>query len=407
MKPPVWLAELHRQWLAARGRRLSAAKRAFSRPWLDLLEAAGVAKAEDQETALREAFALEKQGRLKLGRHAYRTYMVERVTLPLESEHWLRELFASNAPQSLRDRSLDILRQYRGRPHPLYPQLWEAWCGRLLATFAAGRMARPLRWSEPEMLAQIFSIIFKLTEKAWPAETPIRSASVALGLDSKALERHRRTWESALSQLFGRPTALEALGIAGPASHVWMSGPATLILAHGETINLGGLQDRYALSAADLAHAVAIRTPAQRLLTVENEKTTFRQLAAANRDRQTLLAATSFPTGAARLLLAKLDPALPRFHFGDTDAAGWSILMKLRECSPSPIAPFKMHWRAAPESGALTEYDRMLLPKLLSSETMADCRAEIEALLASGQRGDFEQESLGPPASDSWPFYRE
>ncbi len=53
------------------------------------------------------------------------------------------------------------------------------------------------------------------------------------------------------------------------------------------------------------------RTTADRILSIENRKTTFRQYAAANHDRRTLIIATSFPSPALRTLLDKLPPELP------------------------------------------------------------------------------------------------
>jgi hypothetical protein len=36
---------------------------------------------------------------------------------------------------------------------------------------------------------------------------------------------------------------------------------------------------------------------------------------------------------------------------------------------------------------------------------MVDCRDELKAMLEAGTKGDFEQESLGRPVLDGWPFY--
>jgi hypothetical protein len=36
---------------------------------------------------------------------------------------------------------------------------------------------------------------------------------------------------------------------------------------------------------------------------------------------------------------------------------------------------------------------------------MSDCREPLEAMRAAGTKGDYEQESLGPPELVGWPFY--
>jgi hypothetical protein len=36
---------------------------------------------------------------------------------------------------------------------------------------------------------------------------------------------------------------------------------------------------------------------------------------------------------------------------------------------------------------------------------MSDCREPLEAMREAGTKGDYEQESLGPPELEGWPFY--
>jgi hypothetical protein len=52
----------------------------------------------------------------------------------------------------------------------------------------------------------------------------------------------------------------------------------------------------------------------------------------------------------------------------------------------------------------LTPFDRKLLPKLLSAPLLSDAREEIRLIEVHDDRGDFEQETHGPPVSQGWPF---
>ncbi len=114
MKTPLWLAEFHRRWHAARGRRVTESNRAFSVDWMILLDAAGITSAEDQATAAREA---EACGQLVLKRHRYRKYLIERVTLPLAAEPWLIEKFGGTAGGVLQASALEIVAEFsRRRP---------------------------------------------------------------------------------------------------------------------------------------------------------------------------------------------------------------------------------------------------------------------------------------------------
>lgn len=396
MNPPAWLAQLHRHWHARRGQQLVAASRDFTRDWVGLLEQAGITSAEDQASAAREAEALAKAGHLLLKRHRYRTYLIERVTLPLSQEAWLRELFGGTAGHVLQAASLEIVAQFATAGHRRFPNEWTALCEALRQAFSGARSLHPFGWRHPATLHRMLDIILKLSERDWPPDTLIRAASVAIGLDSKGLERHRRTFESGLARLFGTAVPLKSLGFVDGESHIELHGPVCLHFADGSSHDFDGLT-HVLISAADLDRCSAISTTAGRLLTIENRKTTFRQFAAANHDRRTLLAATSFPTPAFRLLLEKLPPALPHHHFGDTDPAGWHILLKLREATVRHVQPFHMQWRPATVPSPLTPYDRQLLPKLLEAPRLADVRAEILAIAQRNDRGNFEQETLGPP----------
>lgn len=390
----TWLAEFHRQWHAARSKRVAGMSRAFSRNWVELLEAAGITSAEDQATAAREAEACVP---LVLKRHRYRKYLIERVTLPLASEPWLIERFGGTASRVLLERSQEIIAEFSRCGHSRFTNEWVELCNSLRTAFSEGRSLRPFNWNHPETLRQLLSGIKKLSEREWPLGTLIRAASVEMGLESKLLERHQRAFESGLTRLFGTQVSLKSLGLVAGDSPVELHGPICLHFPDGSIHNFDGLTN-VLISAADLARCSSISTSAKRLLSIENRKTTFRQYAAANHERRTLIAATSFPTPAFRELLEKLPSALPHFHFGDTDPAGWHILLKLREATSRPVEAYQMKWRPASTPCLLTPYDHKLLEKLLSAPLLADVSEEIRFIVERGDRGDFEQETLGPPA---------
>lgn len=391
----TWLTEFHRRWQLSRGTRVTAASRGFSQDWSKLLDAAGVIRAEDIATAVREAEALERSGRLALKRHRYRHYLIERITLPLDQEPWIITRFDGISGEELQARSLAIIEGFSNRNHPRFPELWKSLCAMLTTAFLAARYPRPFSWKQPAALETILGAVFRLSATDWPPGTLIRS--VNLGHHTKWLERHRRTCESGLSLLLGEETTLRSLGLVDGDASVELSGPVRLHFPDGTHHDFDGLTHPI-LSAADLERCVSISTTAERLLSIENRKTTFRQYAAANTDGRMLLATTSFPTPAFRTFLAKLPPDLPLAHFGDTDPSGWHILLKLREAAARPVAAYRMKWRPAAKPDPLTPRDAKLLEKLLAAPLLADVRDQLELLAATGDKGDFEQESLGPPA---------
>jgi hypothetical protein len=406
MKHPLWLEELHRQWFAARGKQLASKTRPFSREWEQLLDDSGVTSAEDVATAEREAAKLHDQNKITLKRHKYRRYRIEGISLPLSSEAWLRSLFSSPVPEDLRQRSLAHVKEAAAKKHPLFPESWMAWLETIETAFGAGRRIRPLAWQHPDLVHRLLDLTFSLTSRQWPDGTLIREANAELGLDPKQLERSQRIVESCLASMFGRPTSLGMIGIIGSQPRIEIAGELTLYFSDGRIQQIDELSGSYHLTA-DLLDSVRANTPAKRILTIENSKTTLRRIASLNRSKETLLLACAYPTEGLRKILALLPADLPIYHFGDTDPAGYQILSKLRSAAGRPVTPFLMDRREAAKPVPLSDYDRGILPSLLADPMLEDVRHHLEAISSSGDKGNFEQETLGRPDLEGWPFYRD
>lgn len=395
-----WLAQLHKDWMAARKRRVTDAVQPFRRDWDQLLEDAGIRSAEDQQAALREARQLAK---FQLTPRKRNPRFIDKIIVPLESEAWLHQQFGTQPGAAVQQQALDVVRTWSAKTHPLLPEAWSALCQRLETAFSIPRALEPFRWLEPARVDELLSLLFQITSREWPTGTLIRDASSHLGHSSKHLESQQSFLERALGTLFGRETPLEALGIQTSNSKLDYCGRLVLHFAdHTKPLDL-----RYesTLSVSELEGATHITTTAQRLLTVENRKTTFLQLVRADEQRGTLIVATSFPTQAVKLLMEKLPPHLPRYHFGDTDPSGWDILRRLREIAQAPVQPIHMHWRPSAQAAPLTQRDLQIIDRLLTDARMADCHASLRAMQKSGTKGGFEQEALGRPSLNEWPFY--
>lgn len=387
--------------MTARKRRVTASVRSFRRVWEDLLDDAGLKSAEDRQAALREA---EKLPQLKLHRFKGRPHIVLKIEVPLESEDWLHAQFGSKAGSEVQSSALEVVEHWATKAHPLLPEAWEMLMSRLKTEFSIPRAVEPFRWMETQRVNELLGLLYALTSREWPEGTLIRDASDQIRQDSKYLEAQHTLIERALALLFGRETPLEALGIQTSNSVLHFAGP--LVLHFDGKIKTNEMRYETSLAAAELAHALSVSTTARRLLTVENYKTTFRQLVRADASRSTLIVATSFPSEAVRLLLKKLPPDLPHHHFGDTDPAGWDILRKLREVTSRTVHPFHMCWQTKAKAAPLSQRDHLVLARLLASPSMEDCHPALEAMRAAGNKGSFEQESWGVPELEGWPFYR-
>ncbi|MDB6071471.1 MAG: hypothetical protein JWL81_2642 [Verrucomicrobiales bacterium] len=363
--------------------------------------------AEERSLAAKEAEAIEREGRVILVRHRYRRF-IQKVRLPLAEEPVVRGLRGLPEPGEMRARAVAAVREASARVHPVLPELWSAWTGELLEDPGLENPRRFMPWHRPELVRELLGWVFGLTAREWGPGTLVRDAEVALGLPTKTLEKRRGLVESALSRFFqqeGR-MGMGALNLAWTHSVAGIHGPLKLILPNGEAEPGRHLHGVLYLSAEDLERAVSIHTDAAYILTVENTKVSFRDAAAANSARSPaargLVVASSFPTRAVRLLLEKLPADLPHYHFGDTDAAGYSILAKLRSVHPArSVQPWLMEWREAPSSPPLTLYDRRTAAALLAEPAMADFHPDLQRMLQSERKGNFEQEHRAfhlPPA---------
>jgi len=130
----------------------------------------------------------------------------------------------------------------------------------------------------------------------------------------------------------------------------------------GAWLDLCLLRGPFRLSQTDIERAEMIEAASSRCLTIENE-TMFHELAKLQSGE--LFICTSYPGSATVALLQRLPQNLECWHFGDSDEPGFEILRVLREKTGRDFRPLHMQSRRIP----------------------------------------FEQESLGLPTRNTWPFY--
>jgi hypothetical protein len=402
---PAWMRLFHQRWYAARGKGVRSYQRAFRCGWDDLLDAAAITSAADRAQSVREAEDWEKKGMLCLHRHRHRLYLIETISLPLEAEERWCEMMGVKLGVHIANELRPLVEKYAERGHEVFPIEWNTLCDCILTALKEAKSVAGLEWDKPREVEELLTTAHWLTSRDASVEIPVRQASVELGFDSKWLEGKRVRMEKLLALMMSAPSGLEQWGVIPQDYLLEMSGPLCLHFADGSEVDVDPLQAVVAIASTDIRRAVRISSTAVRVLTVENRKTTFRQLASANRDRTTLLIASSYPTRALCDLIAKLSPAIPWYHFGDTDPAGWHILSTMRRKSGSAVKPFLMKWRDRDMSMPLSARDQILLEKMINDPTMEDVHEDLCMIQNSGAKGDYEQESLGPPDLREWPFF--
>lgn len=360
-------------------RRLAGRTGEFSRDVLvdveDLLRDAGAAEGDSRAVAEQQLREAEQAGILKLEPlHKRDRASLHRVRFSPADEAGLFEFLGRSSPKSVRDA---LAKQFADAAvHEClahWREGWKAWCERMRAEALAGKSVEPFDRHPSADNAKLLALLPRLL--AWEGESLVRFASCVLCGNSKTLESiaaqdrdgaFRDKLRGKLGRLLeeitgGQIRALDDVGILPNPRFALIHGPIRLRL-DGEWLDLGRLQGAFRLAEADIVRAESVVTAAERCLTVENE-TSFHELA--KLQSGTLLIQTSYPGSGTLKLLQRLPAELEFWHFGDSDEAGFDILRVLRDQSGRNFQPLQM------QSGRIP----------------------------------FEQESLGRPSKQQWPFY--
>jgi hypothetical protein len=363
----------------------------FTLDYHKLLKAADATSAEARllaEEHLRRA-AGQSQGHLVLETHPRDEKLILLVRLKHDSgEEWLFKLLGEASPTQERTVLALLFESFHGSSLP------DPWLMNLSRQSLIGGSIEPFKRDDLEGNRELLTVLSRVLE--WKGESLIRFASCVICRDSKRLEKLQSSLETALRQINGQ--TLEELGLLEKPRQVLLHGPLRL-----DGLDLALLRGAVTISETDIHQAQSVACSATRILTIENE-TSFLELVKLNRG-DNLLIQTSHPNRALVSLLARLAADLPSFHFGDTDPAGFDILRSLREKTGRPFHPLHMRFRCCEDAPALSVEDGKVLARLFNYACLADCHTELRAMIAAGNKGDFEQESLGRPDLAGWPFY--
>lgn len=367
----------------------------------ELLSAAGCHEGESRELAERDLKTAAEAGVIALVPiHRRDPNTFGKVRLAPENEAAFYQWIGQPSPSARRERWSALFREAADWTVPeRFGATWRDFCAKRSDAAVHWRGMKPFDREDLEGSRTLLLLLPRLL--AWEGRHLVRWASRVICGHSKTLEKRQRTLESLIAEATaGAAPTFESLGILPVPAGVTFHGPLRLQIG-GEWRDFRGLHGPTTLSGADMARITGCECEAARCVTVENG-TPFRSLAALSSGE--LLIFTSYPNEATLGLLAQLrSTGLEFWHFGDTDPDGFQILADLRERSGLSFQALKMEFRAASKPIPLSPRERILVEELIPRMP-----AESEALrqiLAANDRGDYEQETLGPPALNRWPFY--
>lgn len=327
----------------------------------------------------------ESGGQLSLDLHPRDPKIIHRVRLRPAGETWLFHRIGQVSPSEMRSELAAFFKQ-----HADTSIIWRDWLLDLAASALSGKSISPFERDDSALNEELLRVLSAIL--AWKEESLIRFASSVICKDSKRLKALEPRLLQALRAITGNPEAtLETYQILEKPRSVLIHGPLILDLPGG-TLDLGRLTGPVSISGKDLEMAREIRCAVTVCLTVENEDV-FRELA--KRNPGVLLVHTSFPGAATRLLLTRLSDRMSFHHFGDSDPAGFEILRDLREKTGKSFLPVSMDYRPNPKADPLTPAESKIIARLLASGTLTDAHPALQTMLDHGNKGDYEQESLG------------
>jgi hypothetical protein len=385
------------------GGRHGGGKVDFQPDFEDVLWASGCAEGEAREVAERELRAAEDASiiQLEYDRPRARTTILK-IRLAPVNEQALFEYLGVQSPSDRRKQWAMLLGEAASwAVPPQYVDSWRHFCTRRAQDACEWRNMKPFKREDIEDGRELLSLLPRLL--AWEGRHLVRWVSSVLCNDSKVLERRQNILERLLSEATEHTVSgYSDLGILAVPPDATFHGPVRLRIGDNWR-DFRGLHGPTSLSGADAERISAIECDASRCLTIENA-TPFRSLAALASGE--LLIHTSYPNEATLRFLVRLAEHYPNmefWHFGDTDPSGFHILRDLRTRSGLRFRAFQMHFRSLPGASVLDSRERELIEDLLPK--MPAERPALEKILMSGCKGDFEQERLGPPSLNRWPFY--
>jgi hypothetical protein len=403
---------LARLYAESKAGRTGAGQRDFLVDFKKLLADAGCQDGDDRSTAIRQLKELDGS-LLSLEGPRRDSDIIHQVRFPSANESKLFALLEIPSPARRRE---ILANQFSEAARFAVPEVWlgswQRFCAELAEAALRGGAIAP--FSRDDLVGNAELLALAPTLLAWQQrgeESLLRFASCVLTGNSKRLGelaaensagRHAGKLGAILDRVTsGKIQCLEDAGISASPRFVLVHGPLRLQL-QDQWLDLGVLRGPVRLSDTDINRASQIKTSALRCLTVENE-TSFHELAKLGSGE--LLVCTSYPGSATLALLAKLPSALEFWHFGDSDAEGFDILRDLRERSYRPFRALHMKWRDAASCEPLDAEDKRLLKALIQSASMQTEHEVLRQILKEETKGSFEQESLGTPQIQNWPFY--
>jgi Uncharacterized protein conserved in bacteria C-term(DUF2220) len=397
------LRELARRYERTQAGRTGSGQRDLLVDYEELLRGAGSKDGDSRVIAERELRDAEASGIIGLESHRRDPALILRVRFSPGKEADLYKRLGDLSPCIRRQKDAALFEQALAIFVPeSYQADWFALCDCFKKAAINGDPIQPFYRDDLEGNRELLEVLVKVLW--WKGESLIRFVSSVICGDSKRLSELQPRIEPLLLLITaGKFARLADFGILANPYSTLVHGPLRLWFDK-QHVDLGVFEGVTSVSSVDLARLTGIETCASRCVTVENE-TVLLELAKLQSE-VILIGTNGYTSSAALLLLDALPQHLEFWHFGDSDPAGFDILRDLRVRSQRDVRSLHMQYRPGTKGSVLTADDHRLIDRLMTSVSLThEEKNQLQAMLQSGDKGEFEQESLGRPGIRSFPFF--
>lgn len=367
-----------------------------------LLEEMGIRRSEDVQLAIDDLLAMERRGGLSLDRDPRNPSDLHRIRVSRIQENELFRALGEVSPKQERLALADLFESFVNAPIPHnFQNSWKFWCQIHAQNALVGKPLAAFSREKPEEIKEILDLIIRLFK--WPHVSQLSLVSGVLCGDTSRIEKiHARLTKVLNIFTDGAIQSLDDFGIVLESSFCHFHGRVKLNI-NRTLVDFGGFRSGIRLEEVDIDSLKSVEVQSPRCIVVQKEATFFELVKLNCGD---LLIHSGLPNEPTVKFISTLPMNLDFWYFGNSDAEGFHILKRLRESTGKPFQPLHMTYRRSKGNDTpLTISEKKLLESLLQSPIVQDVKPWIQDIMENNSNGLCEQETLGVPSLDWFPYF--
>lgn len=383
--------------------RTGEAAKDFSIRFGKLIEDVSITRSSETENAINELLAVERLGGLTLDRDQKDFSSIIQIRVSRIQENELFKAIGELSPKQERMALSELFESYINAPVPdAYRGAWNFWCQIHSQNALKGKALAAFNRDKPEEIKEILELIVKLFK--WPHASQISLVSGVLCGDTTRIHKiYPRLIKVLNTFTDGSITGLQDFGIILESCHCHFHGRIRLHI-NRTIVDFSGFRSGIKIEDIDIHSLIDVDVSSPRCVVVQKEAA-FYELVKLNCGD--LLVRSDYPNEPTVKFLQALPDSLDFWFFGNSDAIGFDVLRELRKLTGKSFKPLHMNFRSGSghDNNQLLQTERKLLEALLQAPEVQDMKPWIQDILENNSNGNYEQETLGVPTLDWFPYF--